>query len=192
MRTAKPIVLDAVSRLEIERNARGRPIAARVVMRSRIILLAAKGLQNLEIAQQMKIAPRTVHRWRERFLDRGIVGLLKDAPRPGRTPSIPAETVAQVIEKTTQSKPVNATHWSRSTMAREMGISDSSVVRIWQSNSLKPHRIDSFKISNDPQFAEKLDDIVGLYLNTPEHALVLSLDEKARYKPWTAHNQVCR
>jgi DNA-binding NarL/FixJ family response regulator len=80
MRTAKPIVLDAVSRLEIERNARGRSIAARVVMRSRIILLAAKGLQNLEIAQQMKIAPRTVHRWRERFLDRGIVGLLKDAP----------------------------------------------------------------------------------------------------------------
>jgi transposase len=180
MRTAKPIVLEEESRLEIERNARGRSIAARVVMRSRIVLLAAKGLQNLEIAKQMKIAPRTVNRWRERFLERGIVGLLKDAPRPGRTPSIPAETVAQVIEKTTQSKPVNATHWSRSTMAREMGISDSSVGRIWRSNGLKPHRIDSFKISNDPQFAEKLEDIVGLYLNPPEHALLLSLDEKSQ------------
>jgi transposase len=180
MRVAKPIVLENDTRLEIERNARGRSIAARVVLRSRIILLAAKGLQNLEIAKQVKIAPRTVNRWRERFLVQGIAGLLKDAPRPGRTPSIPADTVAQVIEKTTRSKPVNATHWSRSTMAREVGISDSSVGRIWQSNGLKPHRVDSFKISNDPNFADKLEDIVGLYLNPPEHALVLSLDEKSQ------------
>jgi transposase len=180
MRVAKAIVLEEDARLDLERKARGRSIAARVVMRSRIVLLASKGLQNLEIAQQMQIAPRTVNRWRERFLERGIAGLLKDAPRPGRTPSISAETVSQVIEKTTQSKPANATHWSRSTMAREVGISDSSVGRIWRSNGLKPHRIDSFKISNDPQFAEKLEDIVGLYLNPPEHALVLSVDEKSQ------------
>jgi transposase len=128
----------------------------------------------------MKIAPRTVNRWRERFLKLGIPGLLKDAPRPGRTPSIPAEIVAQVIEKTTQSKPANATHWSRATMAREVGISDSSVGRIWRTNGLKPHRVDSFKVSNDPEFAEKLEAIVGLYLNPPEHALVLSVDEKSQ------------
>ena len=180
MRVARPVVLDEDARLDRERNARGRSVAARVVMRSRIVLLAAKGLQNLEIAERMKIAPRTVNRWRERFLARGIAGLLKDAPRPGRTPSIPAETVALVIEKTTRSKPVNATHWSRSAMAGEVGISDSSVGRIWRSNGLKPHRIDSFKISNDPQFAEKLEDIVGLYLDPPEHAVVLSVDEKSQ------------
>jgi transposase len=149
-------------------------------MRSRIVLLAAKGLQNLDIAEQMQIAPRTVNRWRERFLKLGIPGLLKDAPRPGRTPSISATVVAQVIEKTTQSSPANATHWSRSTMAREMGISDSTVGRIWRANGLKPHRVDSFKVSNDPEFANKLEAIVGLYLNPPEHALVLSVDEKSQ------------
>jgi transposase len=145
-------------------------VASRVLMRSRIVLLAAGGLQNLEIAEQMQIAPRIVNRWRECFLKLGMPGLLKDAPRPGRTPSIPAAVIAQVIEKTTQSSPVNATHGSRSTMAREMGISDSTVGRIWRANGLKPHRVDSFKISNDPQFAEKLEAIVGLYLNPPEHA----------------------
>jgi len=144
------------------------------------VLLAAKGLQNLDIAEQMQIAPRTVNRWRERFLKLGIPGLLKDAPRPGRTPSISATVVAQVIEKTTQSSPANATHWSRSTMAREMGISDSTVGRIWRANGLKPHRVDSFKVSNDPEFANKLEAIVGLYLNPPEHALVLSVDEKSQ------------
>ena len=180
MRVAKPIVLREETRRDLERNARGRLIASRVVMRSRIVLLAAKGLQNLDIAEQMQIAPRTVNRWRERFLKLGIPGLLKDAPRPGRTPSISATVVAQVIEKTTQSSPANATHWSRSTMAREMGISDSTVGRIWRANGLKPHRVDSFKVSNDPEFANKLEAIVGLYLNPPEHALVLSVDDKSQ------------
>jgi hypothetical protein len=152
-------------------------VASRVLMRSRIVLLAAGGLQNLEIAEQMQIAPRIVNRWRECFLKLGMPGLLKDAPRPGRTPSIPAAVIAQVIEKTTQSNPVSAIDWSRSTMARERGISDSTVGRIWCANGLKPHRVHSFKISNDPQFAEKLGAIVGLYLNPPEHALVLSVDE---------------
>ena len=136
MRVAKPIALREDTRLELERNARGRSTEARVVMRSRIVLLAAQGLRNDDIATQMKIAPRTVNRWRERFLKLGVAGLLKDAPRPGRTPSIPTGTVALVIEKTTQSKPANATHWSRSTMSGEVGISDSSVGRIWRSNRL--------------------------------------------------------
>ena len=180
MRVAEPIVLEQDARHMLARHARGRSTPARVMLRSRIVLLAADGLQNKQIAAEMKIAPRTVALWRDRFLKFGIQGLLKDAPRPGRTPSIAETTIAQVIEKTTQSVPANATHWSRSTMAREMGISDSTVGRIWRSHGLKPHRIDSFKVSNDPEFADKLEAIVGLYLNPPEHALVLSVDEKSQ------------
>src|ERR1017187_9672312 len=134
------------------------------------------------------ITPRTVALWRGRFLELGLHGLLKDAARPGRKPSISASVVSQVIEKTTQSRLVNATHWSRSTMAREVGISDSSVGRIWKANGLKPHRIDSFKVSNDPEFASKLEAIVGLYLNPPEHALVLSVDEKSQIQALDARH----
>jgi hypothetical protein len=105
---------------------------------------------------------------------------MKDAPRPGRTPAILPDRGAEVIARTTQSKPAGATHWSRSRMARETGISDSSVGRIWRAHGLKPHRIESFKVSNDSHFAEKLDAIVGLYLNQPEHTLVLSVDEKSQ------------
>ena len=180
MRIAKPIVLDEQSRRTLERQARGRSTAARVVLRSRIVLLAADGLQNKQISAQLAVAPRMVALWRGRFIKLGTDGLMKDAPRPGRNPSIPASVVSQVIEKTTQSRPANATHWSRSTMAHEMGISDSTVGRIWRANGLKPHRVDSFKVSNDPEFASKLEAIVGLYLNPPEHALVLSVDEKSQ------------
>ena len=180
MRVAEPIVLDEEIRRNLERQARGRSTAARVVMRSRVVLAAADGLQNNQIAAQMGIAPRTVALWRGRFLELGVNGLLKDAARPGRKPAISSSVVSQVIEKTTQSRPVNATHWSRSTMAREVGISDSTVGRIWKANGLKPHRVTSFRVSNDPEFSSKLEAIVGLYLNPPEHALVLSVDEKSQ------------
>ena len=180
MRVAPPVAVDESVRRKLEQQARGRSTPARVVMRSRIVLLAAEGFQNDQIAVQMGIAPRTVALWRGRFVQLGVSGLLKDAARPGRKPSIPASVVAKVIEKTTQSRPANATHWSRSTMAREVGVSDSTVGRIWKAHGLKPHRIDSFKISNDPEFASKLEAIVGLYLNPPEHALVLSADEKSQ------------
>lgn len=180
MRVAEAIVLGEENRRILERQTRGRSTAARVVMRSRVVLLAGEGLQNNQIAVQMGIAPRTVALWRGRFLELGLSGLLKDAARPGRKPSIPAGVVAKVIEKTTQSRPANATHWSRSTMAREVGVSDSTVGRIWKAHGFKPHRIDSFKVSNDPEFADKLEAIVGLYLNPPEHALVLSVDEKSQ------------
>jgi hypothetical protein len=118
--------------------------------------------------------------WRGRFLKLGIEGLLKDAPRPGRTPAITSEVMATLIAKTTQSTPANATQRSTRTMAKEMRISKASVSRIWRANGLKPHRIDSFKVSNDPNFADKLEEIVGLYLNPPEHALVLSVVEKSQ------------
>jgi transposase len=180
MRVAQPIELTEEERRKLEQQSRGRSIAARVVLRSRIILLAAAGLQNRQIAEKLKVAPRMATLWRDRFNKLGIKGLLKDAPRPGHPPSINAELTASLIEKTTQSTPANATHWSTRTMAKEMGISKASVSRIWRTHGLKPHRVDSFKVSNDPRFAEKLEDVVGLYLNPPEHALVLSVDEKSQ------------
>jgi len=180
MRVAQPIVLKADVRRKLEQQARGRSTAARVVLRSRIVLLAADGFQNKQIATTLKVAPRMVTLWRGRFLAQGVAGLLKDAPRPGRTPTITTEVAATLITKTTQSTPANATQWSTRTMAKEMSISKASVSRIWRANGLKPHRVESFKVSNDPLFADKLEAIVGLYLNPPEHALVLSVDEKSQ------------
>ena len=153
MRVAPPIVLSGDVRRKLEQLSRGRTTQARVVMRSRIVLLAAEGLQNKPIAATLSVAPRMAALWRGRFIEHGIEGLLKDAPRAGRTPSI---SRVRLIEKTTQSKPRNATHWSTPTMAREMGISKASVSRIWRANGLKPHRVESFKVSNDPHFADKL------------------------------------
>jgi len=150
------------------------------VERSKIVLLAAEGKPDLEIASELGISAKKAARWRNRFLDVGIEALEKDAARPGRTPSITAELIGRVVEKTTQSRPANATHWSTRTMAAELGISDSSVLRIWRAHGLKPHLVDTFKVSNDPEFAQKLEAIVGLYLNPPEHALVLSVDEKSQ------------
>jgi len=180
MRVARPIVLDEATRKELQKQARGRSVSVRVAQRSLIVLLAADGLQNLQIGAELNISVRMAALWRRRFLSLGIKGLLKDAPRPGRTPSIPASTVEQVIRKTTQTTPANATHWSTRAMAREAGISEASVRRIWHAHGLKPHRVESFKISRDPEFVDKLEDIVGLYLNPPEHALVLSVDEKSQ------------
>ena len=177
MRVAQPIFLSEDVRRKLEQQSRGRTVQARVVLRSRIVLLAADGLQNKQIAARLHVAPRMAALWRGRFMECGIEGLLKDAPRPGRTASI---SRASLIERTTQSTPANATHWSTRTMAREMGISKATVSRIWRANGLKPHRVESFKVSNDPHFADKLEAIVGLYLNPPEHALVLSVDEKSQ------------
>jgi transposase len=180
VRVAPAIELSSAARTELDKLMRRRTLPLRVAERCRIVLLAAEGLQDKQIAERMHVAPRMAALWRCRFIELGVDGLLKDAPRSGRKPTISAHKVAQVIARTTQSKPEPATHWSRSTMAQEVDISDSSVGRIWRAHGLKPHRIESFKISNDPKFAEKLEDIVGLCLNPPEHALVLSVDEKSQ------------
>src|SRR6201998_2962988 len=141
MRVARPVVLKEDVRRKLEQQSRGRSMAARVVIRSRIVLLASEGLQNKQIAEKLRIARRMVRLWRGRFLELGIEGLLIDAPRPGRTPSISAELTAALIAKTTQSTPSNATQWSTRTMAKEMSISKASVSRIWRANGLKPHRL---------------------------------------------------
>jgi len=180
MRVAPQVILSPKQRIQLEAYARGRSIPARLVSRARIVLLAASGIQDLKIAHQLRMVPRTVARWRSRFLRHGIPGLQQDAPRPGRPRHIDDTVVRQVVEKTTREKPPQATHWSTRRMAAAVGISEASVRRIWRAHGLKPHRVDSFKLSNDPHFVDKLEDIVGLYLNPPEHALVLSLDEKSQ------------
>src|SRR5258708_8528347 len=180
MRIARPITLTVEDRTTLEQQARARALPARVVERSRIVLLAADGKQDVEIADQLGISAKKAGRWRQRFLDVGLSAIGQDAPRSGRPAAITPKLVQQVIEKTTQSKPLNATHWSTRSMAQEMGISDSTVLRIWRAHGLKPHLVETFKVSNDPRFAAKLEAIVGLYLNPPEHALVLSVDEKSQ------------
>jgi transposase len=180
MRFAPAVTLSEGQQKTLEQWARGRSLPARVVERARILLLAAAGRQDLEIAAELGISNQKSARWRKRFLRSGLEGLEKDAPRPGRTPTITPTAVRRVLEKTTQCKPANATHWSTRTMAAEAGISEASVRRIWRANGLKPHLLETFKISNDPQFAEKLEAIVGLYLSPPEHALVLCVDEKSQ------------
>jgi len=142
--------------------------------------LAAAGKQDLEIAAEVGISNQKAARWRNRFLEMGLAGLEKDAPRPGRTPTITSAKVQEVVRKTTQEKPANATHWSTRTMAEAAGLSEKSVRRIWHKHGLKPHLSRTFKVSNDPKFAEKLEAIVGLYLNPPEHAIVLCADEKSQ------------
>jgi len=180
MRVARPVVLDAEQTRQLEQWSRCGSLSARLVEHSRIVLLAAAGKLDKEIGALLSISGAKAARWRNRFLDIGLEGLKKDAPRPGRTPRITAKLVREVIRRTTQSKPVNATHWSTRTLAAELGLSDSSVQRIWAKNGLKPHLVKTLKVSNDPHFADKLEAIVGLYLNPPEHALVLSVDEKSQ------------
>jgi transposase len=180
MRVAPAVKLSAEQREALEQRSRARSLPARVVERARIVLLAAEGKQNKEIAAQLGMSEQKAARWRNRFLAHGLSGLDKDAPRPGRTPEITKKAVARVVRMTTQQTPPNATHWSTRTMAAAGGISASSVRRIWRQHGLKPHRVETFKLSRDPQFAEKLEAIVGLYLNPPEHALVLCCDEKSQ------------
>lgn len=180
MRIAPAVNLNSEQREVLEQRSRARSLAARVVERARIVLLAAEGKQNKQIAQQLGISKQKAARWRLRFLQGGISALEKDAPRPGRTPSIATKTVARVVRMTTQQKPPNATQWSTRSMAKAAGISEASVRRIWRKHGLKPHLLETFKLSRDPRFAEKLESIVGLYLNPPEHALVLCCDEKSQ------------
>ena len=180
MRVAPPVVLTEEQERTLRQWARGRSLAARQVERARVVLLAAAGKQDLEIAAEIGISNQKAARWRKRFLRLGLAGLEKDAPRPGRTPTITSARVQEVIRKTTQEKPTHATHWSTRSMAEAAGLSEKSVRRIWHKHGLKPHLFRTFKVSNDPAFAEKLEAIVGLYLNPPEHAIVLCADEKSQ------------
>ena len=173
------LVLDAEQREQLESLANSRSLPAGLVSRAKIVLLSASGKANLEIAQQLEMTNVTVGKWRRRFLEHGISGL-HDELRPGRPRPISDERVAQLVRKTLKTKPKAGTHWSIRQVAAESGVSKSTVHRIWQAFGLQPHREKQFKLSNDPFFVEKVRDIVGLYLNPPEDAVVLCVDEKSQ------------
>lgn len=149
MRVAPQVVLTEEDERTLRQWARGRSLPARQVERARVVLLAAAGNQDLEIAAEVGISNQKAARWRKRFLEMGLTGLEKDAPRPGRTPTITSAKVQEVVRRTTQEKPADATHWSTRTMAAAAGLSEKSVRRIWHKHGLKPHLSRTFKISND-------------------------------------------
>ena len=178
MRVAPIIQLTTEQRKTLTLLVKGRRTEVRVAMRAKIVLAAARGLENQEIAEELGITRETVGRWRSRFVEQHVEGILKDRPRGGRKPTNRSKVEGRIIQMTTQELPANATHWSTRLLAEELGVSQSMVHRVWKANGLKPHLVKTFKISNDPHFEEKLRDVVGLYLSPPENALVLSADEK--------------
>ena len=180
MRKGISIAVTAEDRVWLDSIIRNRNSAQKHVWRARIIALTADGEGTTAITRAVGKGKTVVWRWQERFMHEGIEGLTRDKTRPSRIPPLPAETVDRVVALTNQAPPHEATHWSAPAMAKTVGISPSSVRRIWAGQGLQPHRVRSFKISNDPKFADKLKDVVGLYVDPPAHAVVLSIDEKSQ------------
>lgn len=179
MRVAKQLMISAEDRVVIEKWSRGRSTPVRLMQRAQIVSMAAQGKKNMEIAGAIGADRRTVSLWRNRYARDGIQGIAADAPRSGRKPTKRQALTPRILRLTTQ-QPKQATHWSTRTLAKEIGVNHVLVHRVWRVHGLKPHLVATFKISRDKHFVEKLIDIVGLYLNPPEHALVLSADEKSQ------------
>jgi transposase len=177
VRVAPEIALSDDERAELTRLVRSKRTSVRLSQRARIVLLAAAGMQNKDIAEQLGVGRVQVSRWRERYAQLRLAGIERDLPRGAPPTKMDA---ARLIELTTQSTPEAATHWSTRKMAAELGVSAASVSRHWRAHGLKPHLVRGFKVSRDPQFIEKLEDIVGLYMSPPEHALVVCCDEKSQ------------
>ncbi len=175
-----PVTLNEADRKELERWVSAHRTPQQVAQRCRIVLAAASGQPDKDIAANMQINVKTVALWRQRFAGEGTDCLWEVAQGRGRKPRFTPEKVEGIINATLQTKPAGATHWSCRTMAEKQGVSRATVNRIWQSHNLQPHRSDRFKLSRDPKFLEKLTDVVGLYLNPPEKALVLCVDEKSQ------------
>jgi transposase len=173
-------VVSGDQRAVLERWVGAQRTPQSVATRARIVLRAAAGVSNSEIARELGVSRPTVILWRERFAQGGAPALAETKPGRGRKPSIPTAKVKAIVEATTQTTPPGETHWSCRTMAAAQGVSPATVQRIWDAHGLKPHRIRTFKVSNDPRFFEKLTDVVGLYLNPPEKAIVLCVDEKSQ------------
>jgi len=194
MRRGRPIAaleLTPEERASLERLLRRGKTAQQLALRARIVLRCSEGVSNDQVAHELAVNRKTVGKWRSRFVERRLDGLV-DEPRPGAPRTVDDEKVEQVVTLTLESTPAGATHWSIRTMARRVGVSRSTVSRIWRAFGLQPHRAETFKLSADPFFIEKVRDIVGLYLDPPEGALVLCVDEKSQiqaldrtqFRPW--------
>ena len=180
MRTGIVVNVTAADRKRLAAIVANRNSPQKHVWRARIILLTAAGLGTAEIMRQTGKSKSVVWRWQERFMQASVDGLLRDKTRPSRKPPLPPEVIVRVIELTATPPPGEATHWTAAAMAKAIGISVSSVQRIWRAHGLKPHQVRQFKLSNDPAFATKLRDVVGLYVDPPDHAVILSIDEKSQ------------
>jgi transposase len=180
MRSGIVIDLTSADRERLERICKDRNAPQKHVWRTEIVLLSADGIGTSEIMRRTGTSKTCVWRWQERFMQEGVEGLLRDNTRPSRIPALTPEVVAWVATRTSEAAPGETTHWTASLMAREAGISASSVHRIWRAHGLQPHRVRQFKLSNDPEFIDKLRDVVGLYVAPPAHAIVLSFDEKSQ------------
>jgi transposase len=176
-RPRQPLTVSDEERVALERWSRRPKSPHSIAQRARIVLLAADGMTNTAVADKVGVDQATVLKWRKRFLERRLDGLV-DEPRPGAPRTIHDDDVERVIVRTLEDKPTDATHWSTRDLAKQVGMSPSSVGRIWQAFGLKPWQTDTFKLSEDPQFVEKVRDVVGLYLNPPDKAVVLCVDEK--------------
>ena len=174
------IELTEGDRAKLTRWVKSRSVSDKQRLRARIVLMTADGCSTQSIMQTLRVSNPTLNLWRRRYLDDGIEGLKKGKTRPSRVPPLPTEKVQEVLTLTLSGKPVAATHWSCRTLAQQVGISRMAVHRIWREHRLKPHRVKGFKVSNDPLFEEKLRDVIGLYLNPPEKAIVFSVDEKSQ------------
>lgn len=178
-RPLTPLTLSTEDRQTLKLIASRPTTSQRSALRAQIVLLAAEGLSNVEIGRRLKVIPHTVGKWRKRYLQYGLEALLQE-PRPRASSQATDAKVEEVITTTLETKPEGKTHWSQRDMARKTGLSQSTIHRIWKTFGLQPHRVDSFKMSTDPQFVAKVRDIVGLYMQPPEHAIVLCIDEKSQ------------
>jgi len=178
MRIAPSFHLTDAERTQIQQWARGRRTPVRLMLRAKIVLLAADRQENRHIATAVGTSRQTVGLWRQRFATHRLTGIVQDAPRGGRPPQARQALAARIVKTTTQTSPRAATHWSLRTLAQHLGTNPALVHRVWKAHGLTPHLVRTFTLSKDPHFLEKLDDVVGLYLNPPAHALVLSVDEK--------------
>jgi transposase len=180
MRTGISITLKPSDRRRLQALVRDRSAAQKHVWRAEIVLLTADRLGTAAIMRRTGKSKTCVWRWQERFMEEGIDGLLRDKTRPLRIASLGPEVAERVVALTLTDPPAETTHWTAAMMAQACGISVSSVQRIWRAHGLQPHRVRQFKLSTDPKFVEKLRDVVGLYVDPPEHAIVLSVDEKSQ------------
>ena len=180
MRTGISFEVSPADRRRLEALVRDRNTAQKHVWRAEIVLLSGDGVGTIEMMRRTAKSKTCVWRWQERFVVEGVEGLLRDKTRPSRIPRLGTETTERVVALTLKDPPAETTHWTAAMMAKEAGVSESSVRRIWRAHGLQPHRVRRFKLSNDPEFVSKLRDVVGLYVDPPAHAVVLSVDEKSQ------------